>query len=85
MKTWNGKRPGETGKGNADRSNRKKVSEGMDRIKDQPWMTCGGCKSFNNGFDALGNTLCKKGIKFNLNNSKRSYCDEWEDVKENEK
>ena len=77
--TWNGKPYGQTGKGDKNRSDTLKVSENMKKIKENnlEWRSCGGCKHFKNGFDVIGNSLCKKEVKYNLNTAKEE-CKEWE-------
>jgi len=74
MANW---KRGGTGKGSdGSRINHEKYSEGMDLIKKDEWITCSTCKNYKGGFDVLGNTLCKKVERFNLNDGKK--CEEWE-------
>ena len=73
MATW---KQGGTGKGSdASRVDLDKYGEGLDNIKKQEWRSCGGCEHFMCGFDVLGNTLCSKVDRYNLNS--KLECKEW--------
>ncbi len=78
--SWNGKKYGETGKGDKPRGNLSKVSKNMEKVKKGNWRSCGGCKHFKNGFSVLGHTLCKIVEGFDVN--KDVECEKWEDLHE---
>ena len=75
MATW---KQGGTGKGSdASRVDLDKYGEGLDRVKENKteWITCSTCEHFMGGFDVLGNTLCSKVDRYNLNS--KLECKEW--------
>lgn len=73
--TW---KQGGSGKGSAlcKGIDTNKISENMNLIKsNEPEIkNCASCSSFK-GINVIGYTICKDGIKFNLNKDKE--CGEW--------
>ena len=55
-----------------------KISKQMDTIKstEPKKKSCGSCRHFS-GVNVIGNSLCKKEVKYNLNTAKEE-CKEWE-------
>ena len=65
---------GGSGKGSAkvkgcNLSNLEDISKAKER------KTCGSCSSWQ-GFNVIGDTLCKKGVKYNMNKDTHQ-CEEW--------